>query len=149
MNYDESVRALISLGRELSAPRQPAQSNADGARVQKFGLENISILATELGNPQLSIPCVHIAGTNGKGSTAAMLESILRAAGMRTYGLVCMSSIYRLEQRLPSRNGGVAIVLRFLAVANDKRTGASVSDLARLMSQYKGVESFQVTPARN
>src|SRR5580704_1943326 len=99
MNYDETVRALISLGRELGAPRQPAQSSADGARVQKFGLGNISILAADLGNPQLSIPCVHIAGTNGKGSTAAMLESILRAAGLRT-GLYTSPHLERINERI-------------------------------------------------
>jgi dihydrofolate synthase / folylpolyglutamate synthase len=99
MNYDESVRALISLGRELGAPRQPAQSNADGARVQKFGLENISILAADLGNPERSVPCAHIAGTNGKGSTAAMLESILRAAGMRT-GLYTSPHLERINERV-------------------------------------------------
>jgi len=103
MNYDESVRALISLGRELGAPRQPAQSSADGARVQKFGLANISILAADLQNPQLSIPCVHIAGTNGKGSTAAMLESILRAAGLRT-GLYTSPHLERINERI--RMGG-------------------------------------------
>jgi dihydrofolate synthase / folylpolyglutamate synthase len=99
MNYDESVRALTSLGRELGAPRQPAQSNADGARVQKFGLDNISILAADLGDPHLSIPCVHIAGTNGKGSTAAMLESILRAAGMRT-GLYTSPHLEIINERI-------------------------------------------------
>ena len=99
MNYDESVRALISLGRELGAPRQPAQSNADGARVQKFGLGNISILASDLGDPHLSIPCVHIAGTNGKGSTAAMLESILRAAGLRT-GLYTSPHLEIINERI-------------------------------------------------
>jgi hypothetical protein len=59
MTYDEAVRALYSLGRELAAPQQ--------ARVQKFGLENISILAQELGQPERAVPCAHIAGTNGKG----------------------------------------------------------------------------------
>jgi dihydrofolate synthase / folylpolyglutamate synthase len=99
MNYDESVRALLSLGRELGAPRQPAQSSAQGARVQKFGLENISALAAGLGNPHLAIPCAHIAGTNGKGSTAAMLESILRAAGLRT-GLYTSPHLERINERI-------------------------------------------------
>jgi dihydrofolate synthase/folylpolyglutamate synthase len=99
MNYDESVRALFSLGRELGAPRQPAQSNSDAARVQKFGLGNISILAAGLGSPHLSIPCAHIAGTNGKGSTAAMLESILRAAGLRT-GLYTSPHLERINERI-------------------------------------------------
>ncbi len=81
----------MSLGKELAAPQQ--------ARVQKFGLENITILAGALGNPELAAPCVHIAGTNGKGSTAAMVESILRAAGMRT-GLYTSPHLERINERL-------------------------------------------------
>jgi dihydrofolate synthase / folylpolyglutamate synthase len=99
MNYEESVRALISLGRELAAPRQPALSTAQGASVQKFGLENISALAAALGNPHLKIPCAHIAGTNGKGSTAAMLESVLRASGLRT-GLYTSPHLERINERI-------------------------------------------------
>ncbi len=91
MNYEEAVRSLLSLGRELATPRQ--------ARLQKFGLENIATLAAELGNPHRSVPCVHIAGTNGKGSTAAMLESILRAAGLRT-GLYTSPHLERVNERI-------------------------------------------------
>ncbi len=91
MTYEESVRALLSLGRELAAPQQ--------ARVQKFGLENISILAQELGQPQRAAPCAHIAGTNGKGSTAAMLESILRGAGLRT-GLYTSPHLEWINERI-------------------------------------------------
>ena len=91
MNYDESVRALITLGRELGAPRQ--------ARTEKFDLENITILAEALGSPQRTAPCAHIAGTNGKGSTAAMLESILRAAGLRT-GLYTSPHLERINERI-------------------------------------------------
>jgi len=81
----------MALGRELAAPQQ--------ARVQKFGLENIATLAEALGNPHRSAPCVHIAGTNGKGSTAAMLDSILRAAGMRT-GLYTSPHLERINERI-------------------------------------------------
>ena len=91
MNYEESVCALLSLGRELAVPRH--------ARVQKFGLENITALAAALGNPHRAIPCVHIAGTNGKGSTAAMLESILRAAGVRA-GLYTSPHLERINERI-------------------------------------------------
>jgi len=91
MNYEESVRALMALGRELGAPRQ--------ARAEKFGLENITILAEALGNPQRAAPCAHVAGTNGKGSTAAMLESILRAAGLRT-GLYTSPHLERINERM-------------------------------------------------
>jgi dihydrofolate synthase/folylpolyglutamate synthase len=95
MNYEESVRALMALGRELAAPQQ--------AHVQKFGLENISKLAEALGNPHRAMPCAHIAGTNGKGSTAAMLDSILRAAGLRT-GLYTSPHLERINERI--RIGG-------------------------------------------
>src|SRR5277367_7185071 len=91
MTYEESVRALLALGRELAAPQQ--------ARVQKFGLENISILAADLGNPHSALPCSHIAGTNGKGSTAAMLETILRAAGLRT-GLYTSPHLESINERI-------------------------------------------------
>jgi dihydrofolate synthase / folylpolyglutamate synthase len=99
MTYDQAVRSLFSLGKELASPRQPALSSAQGARVQKFGLENISMLAAALGNLHLAIPCVHIAGTNGKGSTAAMLESILRTAGFRT-GLYTSPHLESINERI-------------------------------------------------
>mgnify|MGYP002784145208 CR=1 FL=1 len=47
----------------------------------KLGLETVQALASAVGNPQRTFPAIHIAGTNGKGSTAAMTEAILRAAG--------------------------------------------------------------------
>lgn len=50
----------------------------------KLGLENTARLLDHFDNPQLKIPTLHIAGTNGKGSTAAFIESILRASGYRT-----------------------------------------------------------------
>jgi dihydrofolate synthase/folylpolyglutamate synthase len=99
MNYEESVRALLALGRELAAPRQAAQSSAAGAQIQKFGLENITVLSAALGNPHRAVPCAHIAGTNGKGSTAAMLESIVRAAGLRT-GLYTSPHLERVNERI-------------------------------------------------
>ena len=76
MNYESAVRYLLSLGRELAAPTQAAAA--------KFNLENITILLERLGRPDRAYPCVHIAGTNGKGSTAAFLEKILREARFRT-----------------------------------------------------------------
>jgi dihydrofolate synthase/folylpolyglutamate synthase len=91
MIYEEAVRYLLSLGRELAAPRQ--------ARVQKFDLQNISRLSSRLGNPHRASPCAHIAGTNGKGSTAALLESILRAAGFRT-GLYTSPHLIRINERI-------------------------------------------------
>jgi dihydrofolate synthase/folylpolyglutamate synthase len=91
MNYEAAVRYLLSLGRELAAPTQAAAA--------KFDLENITILAERLGRPDRAYPTVHIAGTNGKGSTAAFLESILRHAGFRT-GLNTSPHLERINERI-------------------------------------------------
>lgn len=91
MTYDEAVRNLLALGGELAAPRQP--------KVAKFDLRNITVLAEWLGSPHRAVPCAHIAGTNGKGSTAAMLESILRQAGLRT-GLYTSPHLERINERI-------------------------------------------------
>src|SRR5437899_9025484 len=91
MNYESSVRYLLSLGRELAAPTQAA--------VAKFDLENITILTERLGRPDRAYPSVHVAGTNGKGSTAAFLESILRHAGFRT-GLNTSPHLEKTNERI-------------------------------------------------
>ncbi len=50
----------------------------------KLGLDRMARIMEEFGNPQNRFPCVHIAGTNGKGSVTAMLESVCRQAGLKT-----------------------------------------------------------------
>ena len=67
MNYQESIHFLYSLGNEMPAA--------------KFDLENIRRLCAALGNPERQFASVLIAGTNGKGSTAATLYSILLQTG--------------------------------------------------------------------
>ena len=91
MTYEESVRYLFTLGRELASPQQ--------ASVAKFDLANITTLCERLGQPQREFQSVHVAGTNGKGSTAAMLDSILRAAGLRT-GLYTSPHLERINERI-------------------------------------------------
>jgi dihydrofolate synthase/folylpolyglutamate synthase len=91
MDFQQAVHYLLSLGRELAAPTQVAAA--------KFNLENISILAAHLGYPERKYPSVHIAGTNGKGSTAAFLESIVRTAGYRT-GLYTSPHLERINERI-------------------------------------------------
>jgi dihydrofolate synthase/folylpolyglutamate synthase len=65
----------------------------------KFGLESIRALLDRTGSPEKSYPSVHIAGTNGKGSTAAMLESVLRSAGYRT-GLYTSPHLIDMRERI-------------------------------------------------
>ncbi len=71
MSYPDSVRYLYSLGNELKA----------GA---KFGLKRMQTVLAALGDPQEGQRFVHVAGTNGKGSTCAMIACVLRQSGLRT-----------------------------------------------------------------
>ena len=64
----------------------------------KFGLANIAALCAALGNPQDSFPSVNVAGTNGKGSVTAMVDTALRAAGHRS-GRYTSPHLQRLEER--------------------------------------------------
>jgi dihydrofolate synthase/folylpolyglutamate synthase len=85
VNYDESVSYLLSLGHETLAI--------------KLGLENVARLLARLGDPQDSFPSVQIAGTNGKGSTAAMLASVCRAAGIGA-GLYTSPHLVSMRERV-------------------------------------------------
>ena len=83
MNSDQAIAYFHSLYRKVSTP----------------GLHRMRTLLEKMGNPQKSLKFVHIAGTNGKGSTAAMSASILRQAGFRV-GLFTSPYIYRFHERM-------------------------------------------------
>src|SRR6266487_6731713 len=83
MNYAEAIQFLYDL-RWFGA---------------KFGLENTRRLAALAGNPQNQLRFIHVAGTNGKGSTCAMLESIYRAAGLRG-GLFTSPHLVSFRERI-------------------------------------------------
>jgi len=83
VNYAEAIRFLYEL-RWFGA---------------KFGLENTLKLAALAGNPQNQLRFIHVAGTNGKGSTCAMLESIYRAAGLRV-GLFTSPHLVSFRERI-------------------------------------------------
>ncbi len=65
----------------------------------KFGLTNTRRLLNALGNPHLDFKVIHIAGTNGKGSTAAMIASILKSAGYKA-GLYTSPHLIHLSERI-------------------------------------------------
>ncbi|MSU59469.1 MAG: bifunctional folylpolyglutamate synthase/dihydrofolate synthase [Pedosphaera sp.] len=83
MTYAQAIQFLHSLG-------------LFGAR---FGLETTRSLAARVGNPQDRLRFIHVAGTNGKGSTCAMLESIYRAAGLRV-GLFTSPHLVSFRERI-------------------------------------------------
>ena len=63
------------------------------------GLERIDALLGKLGHPEQSVKYIHVTGTNGKGSTCAMLASVLHAAGYTT-GLYTSPYIFRFNERM-------------------------------------------------
>jgi len=92
MQFDESLRYLLSLGHETLAI--------------KLGLRNTELLLAAFGDPQRSYPVVQIAGTNGKGSTAVILDSICSAAGIKS-GLFTSPHLVSITERV--RIGGQEI----------------------------------------
>ena len=92
MSYAAAVDHLYARGLEL-APGSPSAAR------RKFDLEHMRVLAGALGDPQKSFPSILIAGTNGKGSTAATLASILSVAGYRT-GLYTSPHLMRVNERV-------------------------------------------------
>ncbi len=83
MNYRQSITYLFNLQRFGI----------------KLGLSNITLLLQQLDNPQKKLRCIHIAGTNGKGSTAVFLQSILKEAGYKT-GLFTSPHLVNFTERI-------------------------------------------------
>ena len=85
MQFEQALSYLLSLGHETLTI--------------KLGLKNTETLLAALGNPHTRFPAVQIAGTNGKGSTAVMLDSICRQAGIRT-GLFTSPHLISITERI-------------------------------------------------
>jgi len=85
MDFAAAVEYLLGLGNEILT--------------LKLGLRNTELLLQSLDNPEHAYPAVQIAGTNGKGSTAAMLDSICRAAGIRS-GLYTSPHLVSITERI-------------------------------------------------
>jgi dihydrofolate synthase/folylpolyglutamate synthase len=88
MSYETAVAQMYALGHELAQ-----------APSHKFDLKHMRVLLAALGHPENSFPTVLVAGTNGKGSTAATLASILQASGLKT-GLYTSPHLIRINERI-------------------------------------------------
>jgi dihydrofolate synthase/folylpolyglutamate synthase len=88
MSYETAVAQMYALGHELAQ----AQSH-------KFDLAHMRVLLAALGHPESRLRTVLVAGTNGKGSTAATLSSILQASGLKT-GLYTSPHLVRINERI-------------------------------------------------
>ena len=87
MNFEESLNWLYSFKQYGS----------------KLGLERISYLVKQLGNPQNNIKIVHVTGTNGKGSVCKFIGSILQKAGYKT-GIYISPHLQRFSERIVVNN---------------------------------------------
>ncbi len=107
----------------------------------KPGLERITGILQQMDNPERAYLAIHIAGTNGKGSVAAMVESILRAAGLRT-GLYTSPHLLDFTERI--KIAGAPIDLRNLAEAYEKTMRA---DEVQVQSGADRGSFFEITTA--
>jgi dihydrofolate synthase / folylpolyglutamate synthase len=96
MSYETAVAQMYALGPELA--QTPAR---------KFDLTHMRVLLAALGHPESRFPTVLVAGTNGKGSTAATLASILQASGLKT-GLYTSPHLVRINERIRLNGASIA-----------------------------------------
>src|ERR1041385_1464036 len=108
MKLDEALAYLLSLGHETLTI--------------KLGLQNTETLLAALGNPERAYRSVQIAGTNGKGSTAAFLDSICRAAGIRT-ALFTSPHLVSITERI-AVDGAPISETQFALLTNEVKTAA-------------------------
>jgi dihydrofolate synthase/folylpolyglutamate synthase len=90
MNYQETTNWMFN---------QLPMYQLQGASAYKKDLTNVILLADHLDNPQQKLKCIHVAGTNGKGSTSHMLASILQEAGYKV-GLYTSPHLIDFRERI-------------------------------------------------
>jgi dihydrofolate synthase/folylpolyglutamate synthase len=120
MNFGDALTYLLSLGHETLTI--------------KLGLANTETLLDALGNPHRQFPLVQIAGTNGKGSVAVTLDSICRAAGIRT-GLFTSPHLVSITERI-TINGEA------ISESDFSRLTAQVKDTAETLVQQGRLETL-------
>jgi dihydrofolate synthase/folylpolyglutamate synthase len=90
MNYQETINWMFN---------QLPMYQLQGASAYKKDLTNVHLLVNHLDNPQKNLKCIHVAGTNGKGSTSHMLASILQEAGYKV-GLYTSPHLKDFRERI-------------------------------------------------
>jgi dihydrofolate synthase / folylpolyglutamate synthase len=98
MNYQQTLDFLYT--------RLPMYQRV-GVAAMKYSLDNIIKLMDKLGNPQKKIKTIHIAGTNGKGSSSHMLSSVLQEAGYKT-GLFTSPHLKSFTERIRINGGEIS-----------------------------------------
>lgn len=111
MNYQETTNWMFN---------QLPMYQLQGASAYKEDLTNIKLLATHLDNPQNRLKCIHVAGTNGKGSTSHMLASVLQEAGYKV-GLYTSPHLKDFRERIKINGEEISedFVCEFIAKHKD------------------------------
>src|ERR1017187_3394190 len=120
MSYQSTVEQLYALGHELSV-----------TPTHKFDLVYVREMLAALGNPECRFPSVLIAGTNGKGSTASTLSSILRAAGLKT-ALYSSPHLVSINERIRVNREAIADVEFSVIYDRVERTAQQLLDSGKL-----------------
>lgn len=120
---------------KVGMPKLPAE----------FRLGRMRRLLRRLGNPQMEMPIIHIAGTKGKGSTAAMMASALSAAGIRT-GLYSSPHLHRLEERF-TVDGMAASPGEVVALVDEVRECIEELEANDPRMSERGATFFEITTA--
>lgn len=107
MNYQETTNWMFN---------QLPMYQLQGASAYKEDLTNIKLLAAHLDNPQNSLKCIHVAGTNGKGSTSHMLASVLQESGYKV-GLYTSPHLKDFRERIKINGNDISedFVVEFIA----------------------------------
>jgi dihydrofolate synthase / folylpolyglutamate synthase len=132
---DEFLTRRINYERTMSVPYQSAE----------FKLDRMRRLMALLGDPHLGLKAVHIAGTKGKGSTAAMTAAVLKAAGYRT-GLYTSPHLARIEERI-AIDGQACPPDEFLSLAAQVQPAVEQLDREGALAGGFGPTFFEVTTA--
>jgi len=111
MNYQETTNWMFN---------QLPMYQLQGASAYKEDLTNIKLLAEHLGNPERGLKCIHVAGTNGKGSTSHMLASVLQEAGYKV-GLYTSPHLKDFRERIKINGKEISenFVCEFIAKHKD------------------------------
>ncbi|MEY4901160.1 MAG: Folylpolyglutamate synthase [Actinomycetota bacterium] len=105
-------------------------------------LDRISHLMTLLGDPQFAYPVIHVTGTNGKTSTARMIESLLRALGLRT-GLVTSPHLHQVSERI-RLNGDPIPAAKFVEIYDELEPYLAIVDSESLANGGPAMSYFEV-----
>ena len=106
------------------------------------GLEVVTALLERLGNPHHGLKCIHVAGTNGKGSVCAMIESVLRASGFKT-GLYTSPHLIRFNERFRINGREISD-----AALGDLILRAETAEQQRGQSSHSSIQAGQAPDGR-